>query len=612
MDPDRNRHKTQNSNRLTVAITSMSRIHILPDLLCNKIAAGEVVQRPASVVKELVENSIDAEATRIEINIGNGGRDLIQVIDDGIGLAKDELKLALERHATSKIAEIEDLFKIKTMGFRGEALPSIASVAMLEMVSKVPDSDNAWSLEVQAGRGGDPEPAAWESGTRITVKNLFFNVPARLKFLKAKRTELNHIIARVKPLALIHPQIAFKLVADEKVIFDLRASDPQERITALFGSGYNGKTIAVEDSRGNIKVSGFIGNLDLVRVARGEQYLSINQRPISDRLINNAVYQAYKSLIQRGEFPFYMLDISVPLNEVDVNVHPTKTEVKFNDEWRVYHVVKETVESGLRQTLKMMPGLKDRPGAPQMFQPPISDGSQTSFNVPDANQYSSGQTGRSSEESEILQKARQFSQVLDQAPTTSIPRRQSNGFIWQVHNKYILSQINNGIAIIDQHVAHERILYEEALHDLDENKGSAQQLLFPETKEFAADDYSILVDIIPSLNNLGFRMREFGPRTILVEAVPTGMRGGNEGSILKEIIDHYRENRVFDYSPAKRLAASYSCKAAVKAGDALTEEEMRVLVDRLFATENPFYCPHGRPIIINLSIDELDKRFERH
>ncbi|NQV14029.1 DNA mismatch repair endonuclease MutL [bacterium] len=590
----------------------MARIQILPENLCNKIAAGEVVQRPASVVKELLENSIDAEATIIEINIANGGRDLIQVKDDGIGLAKDELELALQRHATSKIAEIEDLFKIKTMGFRGEALPSIASVAMLEMVSKAREAENAWSLEVQAGRGGALKPSAWESGTRITVKNLFFNVPARLKFLKAKRTELNHIIERVKPLALIHPQIAFKLVSDEKVIFDLRKSTREERISSIFGSGYKGKIIEVEDARGNIKVSGFIGNLDLVRVARGEQYLSINQRPISDRLINNAVYQAYKSLIQRGEFPFYMLDISVPLNEVDVNVHPTKTEVKFNDEWRVYHVVKETVENGLRQTLKMMPGFRDRPGPPQMFAPDGTGAPQTSFSIPSAGRYDTPLQMRTNEESEILQKARQFSQVLDQASAEGKPHRAAGGFIWQVHNKYILSQINNGIAIIDQHVAHERVLYEEALKDMNESKGSPQQLLFPETKEFSADDYNILVDIIPALNNLGFRLREFGPRTIFVEAVPTGMRGGNEGSILKEIIDHYRENRVFDYSPAKRLAASYSCKAAVKAGDPLIEEEMRVLVDRLFATENPFYCPHGRPIIINLSIDELDKRFERH
>ena len=589
----------------------MSRIHILPDILCNKIAAGEVVQRPASVVKELVENAIDAAATRIEIQIGNGGRDLIQVIDNGNGLDREELPLALERHATSKIAEIEDLFKIRTMGFRGEALPSIASVSMLELVSRTRGSEEAWSLQVEAGQAGEVQPVAWETGTRITVRNLFFNVPARLKFLKAKRTELNHILERVKPLALIHPQIAFKLSADDKSMLDLRPAMPAERVVALFGSEYRDKLIPVTDNRGNIKVAGFIGNLDLVRVARGEQYLSINQRPISDRLINNAVYQAYKSLIQRGEFPFYLLDITVPLNEVDVNVHPTKTEVKFNDEWRVYHVVKETVEAGLRQTLKVMPGFQNQPMAAPFFSAG-SGTAQTSFTITAGSTASPSEPARSAEDSELLQKARQFSQVLDRGPITQKPERQTGGFIWQVHNKYILSQINNGIAIIDQHVAHERILFEEALRDLKANRGSSQQLLFPETREFSADDYNILVDILSDLNTLGFRLREFGPRTILVEAVPSGMRGGSEAAILKEIIDHYRENRVFDYSPAKRLAASYSCKAAVKAGDPLTEEEMRVLVDRLFATENPFYCPHGRPIIINLTIDELDKRFERH
>ncbi|MCF7809158.1 MAG: DNA mismatch repair endonuclease MutL [Candidatus Marinimicrobia bacterium] len=590
----------------------MSRIRILPEILCNKIAAGEVVQRPASVVKELVENALDAGARRVEIKVINGGRDLIQVIDDGQGLTQEELQLSIQRHATSKIAEIEDLYKIKTMGFRGEALPSIASVSMLEISSRAAGAEEAFSLEVQAGREESILPAAWDKGTKINVRNLFFNVPARLKFLKTNRTELNHILGRIKPLALVHPDIEFKLTADDKVKLDLRSSDAAERIVQVFGADYRDKIISVEESRGNIQVSGFIGNLDLVRVAPGEQYLSINRRPITDRLINNAVYQAYKSLVQRGEYPFYMLDISVPLNEVDVNVHPTKTEVKFNDEWRVYHVVKEATLSGLQQKMKTMPGFHNRPsqGAPS-FSPGTSS-NQIGFSLPSADQHQTPAPERTPEESDILQKARQFSQVLDKGVVGEAPERQPAGFIWQVHNKYILSQINNGIAIIDQHVAHERILYEEALKDLNDNQGTSQQLLFPETKEFSADDYELLVEIIPSLNLLGFRLREFGPKTVLIEAVPNGLRGGSEGVILKEIIDHYRENRVFDYSPAKRLAASYSCKAAVKAGDPLNVEEMRVLVDQLFATENPFYCPHGRPIIINLSIDELDKRFERH
>ena len=590
----------------------MSRIHILSEILSNKIAAGEVVQRPASVVKELVENAIDANATQIEIKVINGGRDLIQVVDDGVGLTQEELTLSIQRHATSKIAEIEDLYKIRTMGFRGEALPSIASVSMMEILSRAQGEAEAFSIEVQAGKEGDVTPAAWDKGTRVNVRNLFFNVPARLKFLKTTRTELNHILNRLKPIALVHPDIAFKFTADDKVKLDVRQAEPEQRIVDVFGRDYQGKIVPIEDSRGNIQVNGFIGNLDLVRVAPGEQYLSINRRPISDRLINNAVYQAYKSLIQRGEYPFYMLDISVPLNEVDVNVHPTKTEVKFNDEWRVYHVVKEAVLTGLQNTLKVMPGFQNRP-TPGGFSPPgETSSSQMGFTLPSADQHQSPPAQRSAAESDILEKARQFSQVLDKGPADERPERQQSGFIWQVHNKYILSQINNGIAIIDQHVAHERILYEEALRDLNENKGAAQQLLFPETKEFSADDYELLVELIPSLIMLGFVLREFGPKTILIEAVPNGVRGGSEAVILKELIDHYRENRVFDYSPDKRLAASYSCKAAVKAGDPLTEEEMRVLVDQLFATENPFYCPHGRPIIINLSIDELDKRFERH
>ena len=587
-----------------------AQIHILPEILCNKIAAGEVVQRPASVVKELLENAIDAGATQIEISIENGGRDLIQVIDNGSGMSSVDLPLAFERHATSKIANVEDLFQINTMGFRGEALPSIASVAMVEMVSKHASEDSAHRLEIQAGKPGKVQPFAWETGTRITVKNLFFNVPARLKFLKAKRTELNHIIDRVKPLALIYPELGFKLQSDSKVIYDLRPSTPEERISKIFGAGYEEKIISVSQTRGPIQVSGFIGNLDLVRVARGEQYLSVNGRPISDRLLSNAVYQVFRSLIQRGEYPFYILGVTLAPQEVDVNVHPTKTEVKFKDEWRVYQVVKDTVEQGVRGTLQMLPGFQDRPQQGSFEPQTFTGGVSPQFDL--SSTPSGAQGARNAEETELLEKARQFSQVLDRSPSTERPQRAEAGFIWQVHNKYILSQISSGIAIIDQHVAHERILFEEALEDMDKHRGAAQQLLFPQNQEFSADDHSTLLEMLPMLNDMGFQLREFGPRTILVEAVPAGMRTGGESTILKEMIDYYRENKTFDYSPAKRVAASYACKAAVKAGDPLNEEEMRVLVDQLFATGNPFYCPHGRPIIINLSIEELDKRFERH
>ena len=596
-------------------LTERLQIHLLPDILRNKIAAGEVVQRPASVVKELVENALDAGAGAIDITIENGGRDLIQIVDDGHGIPSEELALAVERHATSKIAEVDDLFKIRTMGFRGEALPSIGSVSMLEIVSRAEGAEEAFRYEVQAGKGTELEPFAWERGTRVTVRNLFFNVPARLKFLKAKRTELNHILDRVKPLALVNPQIAFKLTADSRVVLDLRPGSQQDRIGAVFNSSYVPKLIEVDEQRGAIKVNGHVGNLDLVRVARGEQYLFVNQRPISDRLLSNAVFQVFKSVIQRGEYPFYVLALEVPTEDVDVNVHPTKTEVKFKDEWRVYQVVKDAVERAVRDKLAMLPGYQDR--AFNSFAPPVLPiSNQTSFGMP-ASSGSGGHDGipapvRNAEEAELLEKARQFSQVLDRGPVQQRPQRMSEGFIWQVHNKYILSQINSGIAIIDQHVAHERILFEEALRDMDKNRGVSQTLLFPQTQEFSADDFEILMEMLPMLNQLGFQLREFGPRTVIIEAVPVDMRAGSEGQIIKEMIDHFRENRVFDYSPAKRLAASYSCKAAIKAGDPLNEEEMRTLVDRLFTTENPFYCPHGRPIILNLSIDELDKRFERH
>lgn len=606
-----------------------SRIHVLPEILANKIAAGEVIQRPASVVKELMENAIDAGATRIDVTIEEGGRTLIQVTDDGQGMNGDELRLAFQRHATSKIAKVEDLFNINTLGFRGEALASIASVAMVDTISKADDADSAFILKIDAGHETGFEPGAWSRGTQFTVKNLFFNVPARLKFLKGKRTELNHILDVFKPLALAHPELSLKLVSDKKVLIDCKAGSGADRIGQIFGREYEKKIVPIENTRGQIKVTGHIGNLDLVRVARGEQFLFVNGRSVSDRLLNNAVYGAYRSLIQRGEYPFFVLRVELPPVEVDVNVHPTKNEVKFRDEWRVYYVLKETVETALQDTLKMLPGLHDHPRPQSFFARPASSSppfspDQTPVNADQFNLYGGRESAtvpafdpianRSEEDSELLRKAREFSSVLQRSPepTQQNPQRLSGGFIWQVHNKYILSQINSGVAIIDQHVAHERILFEEAMYQLEIRSGHSQILLFPQTVEFAPDDYHTLLDILPDLNKLGFQIREFGPRTLLVEAVPTDMRGGSEGDVLREIVDNYRTNREFEYSPGKRLAASYSCKAAIKAGDPLTEEEMRTLVDRLFATKHPYYCPHGRPIIIQLTIDELDKRFERH
>ena len=605
-----------------------SRIHVLSEILANKIAAGEVIQRPASVVKELMENAIDAGATRIEVTIEEGGRTLIQVTDDGQGMNGDELRLAFQRHATSKIAKVEDLFNISTLGFRGEALASIASVSMVEAVSKAADYDEAFNLKIDAGRESSFEPSAWSQGTQFTIKNLFFNVPARLKFLKGKRTELNHILDIFKPLALVHPELTLKLTSDKKVLLDCKAGSGAGRIGEIFGREYEKKVVPLENTRGLIKITGHIGNLDLVRVARGEQFLFVNGRSVTDRLLNNAVYGAYRSLIQRGEFPFFVLRVELPPAEVDVNVHPTKNEVKFRDEWRVYHVLKETVETALQDTMQMLPGLHDRPRAQSFFSRPETSApyspDQTPQNMPDQFNLYGGResvttpnfqpSSRSREDSELLRKAREFSSVLQRSPepVQQKPQRLSGGFIWQVHNKYILSQINSGIAIIDQHVAHERVLFEEAMYQLEIRSGHSQTLLFPQTVEFAPDDYNTLLEILQDLNKLGFQIREFGPRTLLIEAVPIDMRGGSEGDVLREVVDNYRTNREFDYSPGKRLAASYSCKAAIKAGDPLTEEEMRTLVDRLFATKHPYYCPHGRPVIIQLTTDELDKRFERH
>lgn len=567
-----------------------------PDLR-NKIAAGEVVERPASVVKELVENSIDASASEILIVVEKGGQQLIQVADNGTGIQPEDLAVAVQRFTTSKIATVDDLFQINSLGFRGEALASIASVSEMEIVSSA-NGEQGFSINVMDGTASTIIPAEPVQGTKIAVRNLFYNTPARKKFLKSQREEYRQIVQMIRRYALAFPEIAFNLVHDEKEIFNLQSESLQDRIDHCFDPTYSSNVLDVNNIKGDFAVNGFVGNLNLVRSRPGEQYIFINRRYIRHRLLNNAIYSAYQSLVKRGEFPFFVLNLVLPPDQVDVNVHPMKIEVRFKDEWRMYHVLKSSVEQSLSSILDTIPDFK--PG-PILF--PVTDQrrSQEKLSIP---QYETAlQTN--------LARAKSYVETFPEkmlAPDE--PFAYSN--MWQIHEKYIVSQINSGLVIIDQHVAHERILYEDALRAMDSHPLSAQTLLFPETMDFSADDFSVLLEILPSLNQLGFRLKEFGKHTVLIEAIPSEMAWGNEKKILHEIMDAFQENKSKHNSWQDNLAASYACHAAVKAGDTLNLQEMQALVNRLFATKHPYYCPHGRPIIVQLSLEELDKRFERN
>ncbi len=606
----------------------MGKIRRMSDALADQIAAGEVVERPASVVKELIENAVDAGATDIAVVVQQGGHSLIQVTDNGSGMNREDLALAFERHATSKIASAEDLARIATLGFRGEALPSIGSVAQVRARTSA-DLKEGSEITVEGGKGKGVKPAPAVGGTTIQVKNLFYNTPARRKFLKRPATENQHIVEVVRRSALCYPEVAFSLTSGGRETYRLPAADLRQRIGAVFDRFYQQSLKGVALEKPPFKVEGYVGNLNLVRGRPGEQYIFLNRRAVQDRLLNSAVYSAYRSLVSRGEYPFFVLNITMPVELVDVNVHPAKTEVRFRDEWRVYHVVKTAVTEAIRDIPGMIPDLGWRKTG--LVSPTEGDQSRTfttpgpagmEHHSPATGLFETaprpGRTQGADDESELpVDKAAQPAgsppPTMDEAARTRPERPYNPESIWQVHNRYILSQVASGVVVIDQHVAHERVLFEEARKAFagpSAGRLPSQTVLFPQTIELAPDEFTRLVDLIPNLERLGFRLREFGKNTVVVDGVPTDVVWGREREIIRDILDSSSEGKGgADFQD--QLAAAYACKAAVKAGDPLALEEMVSLVDRLFATENPYYCPHGRPIVVHLSLQELDKRFER-
>jgi len=580
-------------------------IYPLSKDLRNKISAGEVVERPASVVKELLENSIDAGSTEIEIALEKGGHQTIQVRDNGCGMAADDLPASVKRYHTSKISELDDLFAINTLGFRGEALASISSVADLSIISSNGNGEGA-ELPIKSGKLGKVQPAPEIGGTEITIRNLFYNTPARKKFLKSPRVELRKVIDVVRRFGLSYPEVSFSLISDDKKIISVLSESLEERINSLFDKTYRKNLLSITITKGDYTFTGFVGNLNLVRRRPGEQYLFLNRRFIKDRLLNSAVYSAYRSLVKRGEFPFFVINLAIPADQVDVNVHPMKIEARFKDEWRVYHVLRSGVNDTIQPILKTIPDLEKRQYDYQSYFKETTtqkDSKQAKMNF------------RRQEPIENILQTTQLKRAKDYASNLAIPGTEADNIIidriWQIHSKYIISEINSGLVIIDQHVAHERVLYEEAMMAFESTSMASQTLLFPELLEFSSDEFDGLLDILPYLEKIGFKVKKVGDYSISVEATPSDVSWGNERQVIRDIIDDFLETRKTSSSYKESIAASFACKAAVKAGDKLTHDELQLLVNRLFATEHPYYCPHGRPIIVQMSLEELDKRFER-
>lgn len=628
------------------------RIRIMPLALANKIAAGEVVQRPASAVKELIENALDADASRVDIVLQDAGSTLIQISDDGSGMTENDARLAVKRHATSKIQSVEDLDTISTLGFRGEALASIASVSHFELRTGTSAENPAVQLRFEGGEEVDARPAPPLKGTSVSVRNLYFNVPARRNFLKRPQTELKHILDAVQVLAMAHPDVAFSLAHDGNMLLTVEAESgdamdqTSARLALLLPIGSADDLIRVSESTSYMSVSGFLGHPDIARRSRGLQFLFVNGRWVKHRYLEHAVHAAYEYLLPEGSYPFFALFLDIDPRHVDVNVHPTKSEVKFDDERGVYGMLRAVVGRSLGTTLgspdfskaKPLSGLDldlgsgsagdEHPGrqAPSgVTRPGGSLGNSPGGNP--ALDALLGGFGGSRGEKPPLDRVADASRSLYEGVkrTETVPAGAAapasakaasglgeEGLLWQLHDTYILTQILSGLVIIDQQMAHERILYEQAKACLKDGFGLSQQLLFPRTIEFSASEFALLEDLLPDLAKLGFDIEPFGGNSVIVRGVPADIATGDERSVLDEIVDQYRAfERVERLSGRENLARSMARRGAVRAGIKLSAREMRSLIDQLFQCDSPYVSPDGRPTMIRLSGNELRERFDK-
>ena len=620
----------------------ISKIHILEADIANKIAAGEVVQRPASAIKELIENSLDAGAKKVVIIVKDAGKTLMEVADDGDGMSADDALLAFQRHATSKISSAEDLEAIVTLGFRGEALASIAAVSQVEMRTRQAANDLGTLIRIEGSELKEQAPVATEPGTTITAKNLFYNTPGRRNFLKTRTTELKNISDVVTRMAISFPEIGWTYVSDDEQLLDLKPSTSEGRLSDLFGERQFRSLIKLRQVSEYLSLEGFIGKPDFARKSRAEQFLFINRRYVVNRALNHAVFQAYEHLMVKGAFPFYVLNLTIDPKRIDVNVHPSKLEVKFENESSIYRFVLSSVRTTLGEH-DLVPSVTfdPRQAAPgtdahlrflqtERMQTNLGDMlTPTQSSTPDIDL---GRVFRNVERrigDDVLQRDGEATfpadlrkpapvppdRIMQHKPISSGAEQlsiQDGKPIWQVQNKYILSQIRTGLLIVDQHVAHERILYEKAIANFENSLPTTQQLLFPQTVQLSASDYSLAKELLPHLEKLGFDLKPFGKNTVVIEGIPADVRAGSEARILQDVLDEYRNNEHAQTIDARdNLAKSFSCKAAIKAGDRLNTTEMLVLIDQLFATQMPYVCPHGRPIVVKISVDELDRRFGR-
>jgi DNA mismatch repair protein MutL len=612
-------------------------IRLLPDSVANQIAAGEVIQRPASAVKELLENAIDSGAGIIRLIVKDSGKALIQVSDNGSGMSETDARMSFERHATSKIKEANDLFAIRTMGFRGEALASIAAIAHVELRSRKADSELGTCVEIEGSQVKSQSPCSCPVGTTVSVKNLFFNVPARRYFLKSNTVELRHIIEEFERVALVNPEIEFSLHQDTKLVFQLDRSNLKQRISALFGAPLSGKLVPVELATDQVTVTGFVCKPEFARKTRGEQYFFANNRFIRHPYLHHSVENAYQELIPQGSFPMYFLYIDVDPQTIDINIHPTKTEVNFQNAQIIYASLRAAIRQALgkfsisatidfeTESSMEVNFPANRPIRPPSIQVnpdynpfeqrsvPLQGGPVRPGNTPQnwEKLYPPANTPGP------MQPSRQFDGTIPEPRQLIEADFETNGAgdymrpIIQLQNKYILSNVKSGLVIVDQHKAHERILFEKFMKRFENTVIGNQQSLFPQTVHFSANDAGIISELQDDIRQLGFDLADFGQNSFVVNGVPADFPDEDPGKMLEKVIENFKTNRTeLNIDKKVNLARALAHNLAIRSGKPLQAQEMQTILGELFACRIPDAAPDGSPTLRIISFDELERRFK--
>jgi DNA mismatch repair protein MutL len=611
-------------------------IKLLPENIANQIAAGEVIQRPASAVKELLENAIDAGATEIQLHVNDAGKALIQVSDNGKGMSETDARMSFERHATSKIQNIDDLFHIKTMGFRGEALASIAGVAQVELKTKNAIDITGTCIEIENSQVKSQQPIAAAQGTTVSMKNLFFNVPARRNFLKSNASEMRHIIDEFSRIAIAFPGIFFSLTSNGQEVFHLGKGTLKQRLVQILGNNYTSKLVTVNEDTDYMNIYGFVGKPDVAKKTRGDQFFFVNSRFIKSAYLNHAVMNAFSDMIAKDSYPMYALFIDIDPSRLDINVHPTKQEIKFEDEKLIYAFVQSAIKHALAQ-FSISPTLDfdldisiqqtEALSKPFTDQQKSSATSSSLFNTftqkhqahfieRKSNLQSWEETSTPAHEKITSQpdfldefSNRNFTSLLSSQDINKIPT--GDTFI-QLHQTFIIAQNNNGFIAIHQQNAHERILYEKFANAVKGKPIATQRSLFPLNITLTPHDAIIMSELFDDLQLLGYQVEPFGNNTFIIQGTPADVAEGNEKVSLENMLEHYKNfSNDVKYSKREKLLRSMAWQNAVKPGQVLAQKEMKTLADDLFNCESPNTTPNGKPCYLEFKKDELNKMFGR-